>query len=780
MADTAPVLEPDDVLVGVHVHTLPDRLHATLASLQAGGGQPFRLVLLADGPDAETRAALSGIAIPQDATTLPLGPPACFNRLARRSVASVIVLLESGCVVGPGWLDGLLAALRSRPGIGLAGPSTNMAWNDQAAFPDGGGDTKAVQATAIEAARRFGIRTRSLAPLHGLADFCLAVTRPVLDAVGAADEGFGLGPCWEMEYCARALRAGFRSVWACGAYVHRSAFTPRRIRTERALFETGKRRYQDAVCGLRLSGSRAGYQAHCHGTDCPHFAPAERMRVHQPLRPDGVAGPKSDRAPGSWAAPVPRAGVAVAGAAHPLVSCIMPTRNRAEFVQHAIELLARQDHRHWELIVVDDGDDDLRHRLPADPRVRYLRAPGGESIGAKRNRACAAAAGELIVHWDDDDWYAPARLRRQIEPLLAGVADITALRATIFLDLDHWTYWRPTAELHRRMFVQDVHGGTLAYRRSVWRTNRFPATSLAEDAAFLQAAVRRGARLHRLSDADLFVYVRHGTTAWRFACGSFLDPRGWHRVGEPDLPEADLRFLADRSGAAPARRVPLVSCVMPTANRRAMVRRAIAYFERQDHPARELVILDDGEDRVADLVPADPRIRYLTSERTMGLGDKRNAACEAARGEVIVHWDDDDWFAPHRLSYQLRELARSGADVCGTSRQLYLKPATLRAWRYEHPDPRGAGWVAGNTLCYTAEAWRRNRFEAIGVGEDSRFLADRRLRLHVLPESEFVVGIIHDANASPKRTDNAWWHPIPVGEVREVLGTDVASYLPGA
>jgi glycosyltransferase involved in cell wall biosynthesis len=755
------VTESADVLVGVHVHAQPERLKETLASLEAAGGPPFGLVLLPDGPDPETRAALSRLAIPQDPTAAALGPPACFNRLARTSAADVIVLLESGCVAGPGWLDGLLAALRSRPGIGLAGPSTNLAWNAQAAFPDGGGASEAVAAAAADAATRFGARTRSLAPLHGLADFCLAVTRPALDAVGAADEGFGLAPCWEMEYCARALRAGFRSVWACGAYVHRSPFTPRRIRTERTLFETGKRRYQDAVCGLRLSGSRDRHRAHCEGTDCVHFAPAERMRLHLPLTPRSVVS-------------VPATG----RTASSLVSCIMPTRNRADFAEHAVDLLIRQDHENWELIVVDDGDDDLRRRLPVDPRVRYLRGPAGESIGAKRNRACAAARGELIVHWDDDDWYAPERLRRQIEPLLIGAADITALRGTTFLDLDWWTYWKPTPELHRRMFVQDVHGGTLAYRRGVWRANRFPATSLAEDAAFLQAAVRRGARLHPLSAEDLFVYVRHGATAWRFACGSFLDPRGWRRVREPDLPEADRRFLADRSAGSPAGRGPLVSCVMPTANRRSMVPRAIAYFQRQDHPSRELVILDDGEDRVADLIPADPRIRYLPSDRPMVLGAKRNAACEEARGEVIVHWDDDDWFAPHRLGYQLRELSRSGADVCGTARQLYLKPATQRAWRYEHPEPHAAGWVAGNTLCYTAAAWRRNPFTAIGAGEDARFLSDRRLRLHVLPESEFVVGIIHDGNASPKRADNAWWHPIPLRQVRDVLGADAAGYLP--
>ena len=55
---------------------------------------------------------------------------------------------------------------------------------------------------------------------------------------------------------------------------------------------------------------------------------------------------------------------------------------------------------------------------------------------------------------------------------------------------------------------------------------------------------------------------------------------------------------------------PLVSCVMPTCNRRRFVSQAIWYFLRQDYPSRELVIVDDGEDSIADLVPDDERIHY--------------------------------------------------------------------------------------------------------------------------------------------------------------------------
>jgi hypothetical protein len=82
---------------------------------------------------------------------------------------------------------------------------------------------------------------------------------------------------------------------------------------------------------------------------------------------------------------------------------------------------------------------------------------------------------------------------------------------------------------------------------------------------------------------------------------------------------------------------------------------AIEYFLRQDHPDKELVILDDGEDTVADLVPDHDLISYQRLERRTVLGAKRNLACELATGSLIAHWDDD-WQAPHRLRLQASRL----------------------------------------------------------------------------------------------------------------------------
>jgi glycosyltransferase involved in cell wall biosynthesis len=479
------------------------------------------------------------------------------------------------------------------------------------------------------------------------------------------------------------------------------------------------------------------------------------------------------------AAPEPRAEAAPSVSEPPLVSCVMPTRNRCEFALHAVRLFQRQDYERRELLVVDDGDDDLERRLPDDPRIRYLRAPRGETIGAKRNRACAQARGAFIAQWDDDDWYGSRRLSVQLEPLLAGRADMTGLLTPVFFELEPWRFWTISAPLHRRLFMENVHGGTLVFARRVWeRLARYPNASLAEDAAFLIRAKARGARLERVDGANVFVYLRHEGNAWRFRCGEYLDRRGWQRTSEPPFPPEDRAFYAARSPDAAVPAQPLVSCIMPTSDRRAWVAHAIAYFLRQDYPNLELLVLDDGDDQVADLVPPDPRIRYIPLERRLVLGEKRNRACELAHGEIVVHWDDDDWQAPHRVRYQVDELERHGAAICGPTRVLHFDPAAGRAWLYEYPA-RGRRWVAGNALCYRKEAWQANRFAPVQIGEDTRFLwSPRAPQPLVLPDHRFFAALVHSGNTSRKTTRGAYWHPRPLDEVRTLLGDDWPRYAP--
>src|SRR6185312_14522867 len=144
------------ITIGIYVHAEPERLQGTLAALSANTTRDFNLVLLPDGPDERTATALSKLAtIAQAPTSQPLGTAACFNRLAQWDRSDRIVLLESGSLPGPGWLDYLMQAMDVDTYHGLAGPSTNLSWNEQAVFPRAGSSFQAVRAIARLSADRY-------------------------------------------------------------------------------------------------------------------------------------------------------------------------------------------------------------------------------------------------------------------------------------------------------------------------------------------------------------------------------------------------------------------------------------------------------------------------------------------------------------------------------------------------------------------------------------------------------------------------------------------------
>jgi glycosyltransferase involved in cell wall biosynthesis len=211
---------------------------------------------------------------------------------------------------------------------------------------------------------------------------------------------------------------------------------------------------------------------------------------------------------------------------------------------------------------------------------------------------------------------------------------------------------------------------------------------------------------------------------------------------------------------------------MPTSDRRRLVPHAISYFLAQDYPSKELLILDDGQQPIPELGGDDGQIRYLRLEQKTSLGAKRNLACREARGDIILHWDDDDWIANWRLSYQVRALIEGNAAVCGLDKLYFYEPEHDQAWQYVYPE-RARFWVAGATLCYLKSFWRENPFPNINVGEDTRFVwsGDAR-KMIALDNPGFYVAMIHSGNTSRKRTSDPRYHPVAAEQIRQMMGTD--------
>src|SRR5207244_1886784 len=97
----------------------------------------------------------------------------------------------------------------------------------------------------------------------------------------------------------------------------------------------------------------------------------------------------------------------------PLVSVVLPTRDRYALLPRAIASVNCQTYPHWELLIVDDGSvDDTPALLGGitDERLRTFHAEGAGACAA-RNLALAHARGELIAYLDDDNIMHPAWLK---------------------------------------------------------------------------------------------------------------------------------------------------------------------------------------------------------------------------------------------------------------------------------------------------------------------------------------------------------------------------------
>jgi glycosyltransferase involved in cell wall biosynthesis len=113
---------------------------------------------------------------------------------------------------------------------------------------------------------------------------------------------------------------------------------------------------------------------------------------------------------------------------------------------------------------------------------------------------------------------------------------------------------------------------------------------------------------------------------------------------------------------------PLVSVVLPTHNRAALLARAIDSVLAQTHAALELIVVDDASSdgtRETVLSVNDKRVRYLRHAHNRGGSAARNTGVRAATGEYVAFLDDDDTWQPTKIERQLQQLAGHDAVICG-------------------------------------------------------------------------------------------------------------------
>ena len=142
------------------------------------------------------------------------------------------------------------------------------------------------------------------------------------------------------------------------------------------------------------------------------------------------------------------------------------------------------------------------------------------SIGEKRNLAIDAARGDIIVQFDDDEYYAPLYLKTMLHVMQSQQADFVKLSAFFlysfvlqkfgYCDLLNetdlhfmWGAGSKEAIIFSPLKLKNRHlgyGFSYVFSKQVWRRNPFPAINAGEDERFILAAVENGYKITLVND----------------------------------------------------------------------------------------------------------------------------------------------------------------------------------------------------------------------------------------------------------------------------------------
>ena len=247
----------------------------------------------------------------------------------------------------------------------------------------------------------------------------------------------------------------------------------------------------------------------------------------------------------------------------PKVSIITPTMNCHHFLPRLWDCVRSQSlFQDIEWLIHDGSQQTATFDWIKPPHVRYLHAPGDMSIGVKRNALCDVAKGEIIAHFDDDDYYGQEYIKDMLSLLTDKNVDFVKLFGFFLYQPAHdvFAYWDLVSDLpwhwllagnekprkernNRHMSGAWGYGFSYVYRRQVWREVPFPDRGHGEDQDFADKVHRKAGKYDYAPDENGFnrgscAHVIHATNATRNTSVAFpqqILPRDWLPSFFPDF-----------------------------------------------------------------------------------------------------------------------------------------------------------------------------------------------------------------------------------------------------
>ena len=198
---------------------------------------------------------------------------------------------------------------------------------------------------------------------------------------------------------------------------------------------------------------------------------------------------------------------------------------------------------------------------------------------------------------------------------------------------------------------------------------------------------------------------------------------------------------------------PLVSICTPTFNRRPFIKTLIKCFEHQTYPKdkMEWIIIDDGTDKIEDLVKDIPQVKYYKYDEQMVLGKKRNIMHEKCNGDIIVYMDDDDYYPPERVSHSVEMLLTHPKALCAGASEIYIYFKHINQM-YQF-GPYGPNHATAGTFAFKKELLNDHSYDDnAALAEEKHFLKNYTVPFVQLEPKKTILVFSHIHNTFDKKT----------------------------
>lgn len=263
------------------------------------------------------------------------------------------------------------------------------------------------------------------------------------------------------------------------------------------------------------------------------------------------------------------------------ISIVIPTRNRARLLGQALRSARGQTWRDCEIIVVDEAsDDDTPAMLSRDfLDVRVIRHAAARGPAGARNAGVAAARGDWVFFWDDDDLMHPGHLAALVQAQRAApVNTLISGRVRSFIVADGEVRLSPVvcapadrpAMAILEEFIQPHRRGTLTLSTILWPTALCRAVPwdeklhINEDVDFFGRALLAGYRIAGRPVGMMYIRQHEGPRASTNPGAAGVLAPALYRLKWSDL----LRDHPERETVAPAMRDGLMAVMIELSGRR--------------------------------------------------------------------------------------------------------------------------------------------------------------------------------------------------------------------